>query len=202
MVKYTIRVDKIKDDTLESIKKFLEHDRYTRYLVYEEIADETKKIHYQGFVEFDDNLVGWHQERWSRHFKEYKQGSKSSAQVKKDEYLIYITKDKKKVLSKGCTDDFINTLETQSYHKVLTPQTKQKKQNYDFVKGYLEAMKRVPTDDRESLAEQSIEYFKEHSKIFDKFIIRRFVNLAVLQDEKINKDRYKRSMVAAICEDW
>lgn len=165
MTKYTIRIDEQGDDTLDRLKAFLDHDRYIRYLVYREIADITKKVHYQGFVEFPDEYISWHTGRWSLRFKDFPKGKKSSALVKKDNYMIYITKDKDLVLSKGCTEDFINTLETQSYHKV--PQVIKK----DYYQMFFEYIKQQPEVDQRKykiqwIAETLVDYMGlEHREI-------------------------------------
>lgn len=117
MVYYTVRIDTKGDSTLDRLKTFLDHERYIKYLVYKETSDVTKKVHYQGFVEIADDHHAWHKTRWSKAFPDYTKGQKSSALVNKDSYLVYVTKDKDLVLSKGCTEEFINTLQTQSYHK-------------------------------------------------------------------------------------
>lgn len=130
MVNYTIRIDDNGIDTLQRLISFLKHDRYTKCLVYREVATVTKKLHYQGFVEMDESAVGCHKTMWSTSFKDHPGSKKSSAIVKKDEYLVYVTKDKDLVFSKGCTDDFINKLETQSYKKEKVLDTYTKFLNY------------------------------------------------------------------------
>lgn len=117
MTKYTIRIDDNGVDTYDRLKDFLDHDRYVRYLIYREVSDKTKKLHYQGFVEISDDFVSWHTGRWCTKFKDYSKGKKSSTVVKKDNYMIYISKDKDLVFSKGCTQDFIDSLQSQSYKK-------------------------------------------------------------------------------------
>lgn len=117
-MKYTIRLDDVSEhNTLESLTKFLDSPRYTSYLIYREISDEVGKLHYQGVVEFDHEALSWHKERWSRIFKMYKKGSKSTALMKKNNYEIYITKDKDRILTKGYTEEFIAELESSSYKK-------------------------------------------------------------------------------------
>lgn len=117
-MKYTIRLDdKPELNTLDSLTKFLDHPRYTSYLIYREISEDVGKLHFQGVVEFDHESLSWHKERWSRLFSKYKKGSKSSAIMKKNNYEIYITKDKDRVLTFGYTEEFIAELESSSYKK-------------------------------------------------------------------------------------
>lgn len=119
---YTIRID---DDashnpsTLERLSQFLQHQRYIKYLVYREVSDVTKKLHYQGIVDIEEKTLSSHRMSWCHTFSDYSKGHKSTAIVKKlDEYMIYITKDKDKVLSKGFTDEEIEELQSKSYKKI------------------------------------------------------------------------------------
>lgn len=134
---YTIRIDDNDThtpSTLERLTKFLEWEHYNAYLVYREYGDDTGKLHYQGFVEFDSSHLSAHKERFSRLFKDYPKGKKSSAIMKKEQYKVYITKDKDRILSKGYTEGWIQELETQSYKKDETV----KKDYYDRFYEYLQ----------------------------------------------------------------
>lgn len=148
MVKYTIRIDAkyvgdnndiledewLPDSTRNRLVKFLEEgSRYTAYLVYREIAVETKKVHYQGVIEVDTKDAEWHRERWCRLFKDYPKGKKSSAIMKKFNYETYITKDKDKVCVKGYTPEFIKSLEDASYSK----EEKTKRDYFDRFKSWI-----------------------------------------------------------------
>lgn len=147
-MKYTIRIDAkylgdnkdiledewLPDSTRNRLLGFLEEgSRYTGYLVYREVASETQKVHYQGVVEIDEKDVSWHKERWSRVFKDYPKGKKSTALMKKLNYEVYITKDKDRVCVKGYTEDFIKACEEASYSK----EERTKKDYFDRFKYYL-----------------------------------------------------------------
>lgn len=133
-MKYTIRIDAKEDElesasdsTLNRLLKFLNDTRYTACLVYREVSSEIQKLHYQGVIELDSKDVSWHKERWCRLFKDYPKGKKSSSIMKKDQYEVYITKDKDQVLNRGYTEEYIKDLESKSYTKEI----KVKKDYYD-----------------------------------------------------------------------
>lgn len=129
-MKYTIRIDAKEgedengqDSTKNRLLAFLNDNRYTACLVYRELSSEVKKLHYQGVIEVDEKDVSWHKERWSRLFKDYTKGQKSTALMKKDNYEIYVTKDKDQVYTKGYTEEFIKELESRSYTKEVRAKT-------------------------------------------------------------------------------
>lgn len=125
-MKYTIRIDakevdeeyeEAQDSTKNRLLAFLNDDRYTACMIYREYSSVVKKLHYQGVIELDEKDVSWHKERWSRMFKDFPKGKKSTALMKKDNYEVYITKDKDRVYAKGYTEEFIKELESKSYTK-------------------------------------------------------------------------------------
>ncbi|MEO5351388.1 MAG: hypothetical protein H7836_17365 [Magnetococcus sp. YQC-3] len=137
---FTIRID---DDvshspsTLDRLTDFLQHHRYIKYLVYREVSAVTKKLHYQGIVEIEEKTRSSHRMSWCNTFRDYSKGHKSTAIVKKlDEYMIYITKDKDKVLSKGYTDEEIEELQSKSYKK-KTGRAPRPNDLYDIYMEYL-----------------------------------------------------------------
>lgn len=123
MNKYTFRVDMLsivsREETENRIEKCL--SRYPKYLISLEVADKSKKLHYQGIVHSDD-LHRTYQEHCKSFFKEWKgergkKGPTSFAQVRNDNYEVYITKDHEYYLSKGYTDEEIEVLHEKSYKK-------------------------------------------------------------------------------------
>lgn len=113
---YTIRLDVLHQNDGEMLKKYL--SKYSKYLVYEEIADKTLKVHYQGIVRFDSEEDAKNEkQRFYDMFRKHPKGSKSMAKVNKKTYEVYITKDKNCYVSKGYTQDDIDALESMSYPK-------------------------------------------------------------------------------------
>lgn len=132
MNRYTFRLDDIPEKTGISseemnsrLKKFfIEHDSvFSRYIIANEIAVKTGKHHYQGVI-FTDLKHSTYQKQVYKMFPEWKgkRGDKagliSLAEVKKDEYIVYTTKDYNFFLIKGFTDSQIDELHKQSYQKV------------------------------------------------------------------------------------
>lgn len=116
VVKATLRVDNRDDDTLSRLQSFL--SRYEKYLVYEEVSDKQKKLHYQGVVYVNsDKEYNAMKVRFSTHFKDWEKGSKSMSLVKKDTYEVYITKDGKQVFNQGFSEEEVENLQKQSYKK-------------------------------------------------------------------------------------
>lgn len=116
MIKSTIRLDVLGESTEDRLESFL--TRYEKYLIYEEVADKTKKIHYQGVIYVnDDKAYGAMKTRFCTHFKEWPKGTKSMALVKKDTYEVYISKDKNPKYVKNFSDEDIKDLQDKSYKK-------------------------------------------------------------------------------------
>lgn len=112
----TIRIDHIDDTVPKRLISFLES--YPKALVYEEVSDETKKLHYQGWIQVeDDKAYNAMKVRFSTSFKSHTKGQKSMAKVKKESYKSYICKDGKQFYRKGVTDEELVELEKNSYKK-------------------------------------------------------------------------------------
>lgn len=125
MIAATIRVDDINDATNDLVLKYV--DKYDKYLVYYEIADITKKGHYQGIVWVNDEKeYSAMKVRFSSTFPEHKASSKSMAKVKTDNYETYITKDGDLRFNKGYSMDEIEKLASKSYKKGEIKKTKKK----------------------------------------------------------------------------
>lgn len=175
--RYHIRVDKIRDITLDHLKEWLEKHNIKTYLISEEVGTETSKIHYQGFVDIDLSIRS--EKTWRANLRDNMRTTgknQYSLTLKHGNLETYICKDGKIVLQ---SDDLhplqIEQWKSESYKK------KDKDGASTFTKKYLEAMKDIPDNQsRDLLTYNTIIWFKENSKIFDKFIIRRFVNLALV----------------------
>lgn len=116
---YAIRVDIIGDDTHARMERFL--SVYDKYLVYEEIAAKTKKLHLQGIV-WTDGTDSAIRTRWlecypSDPWEAKYEKKKSCTKMRKDSYEIYITKDENLKYSKNYTEEEIKHLQEQSYKK-------------------------------------------------------------------------------------
>lgn len=127
MNRYTFRVDIIPDVDIDIIKKrveqALESSESEKYLISLEEAKKTKKLHYQGVI-YSSLKFMTYKKRMEGIFPEWKgtrgckgQGKRSFAEVKGDSYEIYITKDDNIKYVKGYTDEEIQLLKSQSYHK-------------------------------------------------------------------------------------
>lgn len=159
-VAVTIRVDIIGDGTYEAMDKFL--SKYEKYLVYEEESDKTKKLHYQGIIWLPDSKAhNAIKNRFSNHFSDWTRGQKSMALVRKEQYEIYITKDKKRVWSKGYTQEEIEQLESQSYHKnVKQPVLTSFQRAYQYCKDH----GLTTSSDGWQIAEMLIDYYRDNVK--------------------------------------
>jgi len=162
MIKVTIRLDDIGDGTSETLRTFLNH--YDKYLVYQEIAEKTKKLHFQGVIYvLDVKAYGAMKTRFSTVFKAWTRGMKSMALVKKDAYEVYITKDGNMFASKGFTEAEIQRLEVQSYPKeegndsiVTSP--------YKKVLQYCKDQGATSSTNGWELCVLILKYYMEHSK--------------------------------------
>ena len=112
-------MDHIDDNTPIQLKKFLE--KYDRVLCYKEIASKTKKVHYQGYIEFNDKKpYTAAKQRWSDRLSSdiYVKGKKSFALERNEgRARIYVTKDRDRFYIKGYTNDELELFESQSYQK-------------------------------------------------------------------------------------
>lgn len=115
-MRYTLRLDKISDTDELTLSKYLE--KYMKYLVYFEISQKTKKPHWQGVIEFNDEKeYKAAKVRFTSMFPEHKGSKKSMTSVKKETYEIYISKDGDMFKCAGWTQQEIEQLQSQSYRK-------------------------------------------------------------------------------------
>jgi len=117
---YTLRVDANETFKREDIKAFLDREQIPRYLMFFEIANKTKKEHYQGFIYLPDNSAPFlkiFRDRIRHFFKSYAAGSFSCAKINKANYLIYVTKDGDLVCKKDISNTDVDILQSQSYKK-------------------------------------------------------------------------------------
>jgi len=186
---FAIRVDCVRDTTLEHLGEWLAKHS-PKYFLYEELGEKTGKVHYQGVVDLDlkvkDITV------WRQHLKDMLKSDKKNAYslaiIKKSNYYIYCTKDKKMVLVKGYTQEYLKECESLSYNK--SSQTFAAKL-YEACKPLVRTEVNVlgkkvmkPIDTHE-LIKKVCEMFSEETKIFDKFIIVRFVTMI---EHKLNEE--------------
>lgn len=121
---YTVRLDVLNPEDGDTLKKYLE--KYSKYLVFEEVSSKTQKLHYQGVVYFDsEQEYKAAKVRFSSMFKSHTRGKKSMAKVKSEDYEIYISKDGKCFIAKEYTEEDIAILHSKSYKK--TDKKKDKK---------------------------------------------------------------------------
>lgn len=113
---FTFRLDYDDNINIEKVKEFFTiYDAdFTKYLVYEELADITGKLHAQGIIEFkgSDNKI---RNKLVKFFK-VSGGKYSMAKIKTlENYEVYITKQKKRICSKGYSEEQILQFENASY---------------------------------------------------------------------------------------
>jgi len=178
MERYHIRVDRIGDRTLEFLTDWIKKHDIKTYLISEEIGSQTGKVHYQGFVDIDmskRNEKAWRQNlRDSMHITGRNQVSLT---IKHGNLETYICKDGKIILQSNDLHQLqIEQWKTESYNKDSRKDSEGKN---NFTKKYLQAMSSLPVKDRHNLTIESIKYFRDNTKVFDKFIIKRFVYLAM-----------------------
>jgi len=156
----TIRLDVLTEDDAERLRQYLV--KYTKYLVYEEIADKTEKLHYQGIIIFhDDKEFTNAKVRFSTYFPNHSRGKKSMSKVKKSTYAVYITKDGKIFASSGYTDGEIESLRELSYQK-----TKEKVIYNGFANAleYCKGHEVTASSDGWQIASVLIDYYREKTK--------------------------------------
>lgn len=126
MNKATFRVDvlaHISQDIIEQrIAEALKDLKSEKYLISLEKADgESKKLHYQGII-FYDMKYETYKKRMEAFFPEWKgergkKGARSFAEVRTDNYEIYVTKDYNFKFVKGYSKEEIDELYSKSYKK-------------------------------------------------------------------------------------
>lgn len=202
---YAIRVDIIGDmDTYGRMERFL--SVFDKYLVYEEVADETKKLHLQGIIWTDrsDSAI---RTRWTEHYPsdpwEAKYAKKKScAKVREDSYEIYITKDGNLKYNKNYTEEEIKLLQEKSYKK---EDKKEKKKNTIFFEIVMEKwnesrMKdklKGGRGDRDDIIKWLLKEFHGLRKLWDTPILIRYANYL---EYDADPDRHVKSILAA-CRD-
>lgn len=177
-----IRVDAISEATKDLLESWLK-EHSSKYLIYEEIGAMTKKLHYQGCVELDLGIKNI--DAWRKNVKDLikptEKNQYSLAKIKKaGKYLVYITKDKKKIISSGYTDEEIEHLESQSYPKddrskqSFTEKLYQKvkEELVDYYMNY-NGKKIMKALDRSKLVKMVIKEFCNNTKVFDRMVIMR-----------------------------
>lgn len=155
----TIRLDVINDDDADVLKKYL--DKYSKYLVYEEIADITKKKHYQGIIRVNDEKeFNACKVRFTTMFPNHKASKKSMSKVRSKNYEIYIAKDGKVFERKGYSDEEIQALQEKSYKKGNEPVASSLAKAMSYCKD------RGITDSSNgwSICETLIDYYRENVK--------------------------------------
>lgn len=128
--------DQDQDETFNTLQKYLAHERFEEILIYYEKAKSTGKMHYQGYVKIPEEHKKWMQHRWNEFFtaSQYPKGTKSTAEIRKETYKIYITKGKNVAFVRNVTEERIKELEEQSYEIVAKPQKPQFQDTfYDYI---------------------------------------------------------------------
>lgn len=188
-----LRVDRLGENTLTVLEEWLLRHS-PKYYLYEEVGDKTGKVHYQGVCDLDlkdKPIKNWRQSIRDLLNPQYK-NAYSLAYIKKSNYFIYATKDKKMVLNKGYSEEYLKELEEQSYTK--SAQT--------FAKSLYAKCKEVcckmvmRPDGRKCMApinthdliKTICDYFADETKVFDKFVIVRF---ATMIEYKLNRDHLR-----------
>lgn len=161
---FTIRLDVLFEDEFDKdlLTKYV--DKYEKYLVYEEVSNKTKKLHYQGIVWVTDlKAFNAAKTRFTTMFKEtHPRSNRSMAPVRKDNYEVYITKDLKKVMSRGYTDEEIERLQSQSYSK--EDRTGNTRSQYENIINYLRDRGIHDTSSGWDICEKLIEYYRDTRK--------------------------------------
>lgn len=114
----TVRLDELSDQDLVHLEEVLAP--YEKYVVYREIADVTRKPHFQGYVACGtgDNAKEAKQRFVDMFRSTHKPSQRSFNQVRKiEKYMRYVAKDKDLVLRKGVTDEHIEQCERESFKK-------------------------------------------------------------------------------------
>ena len=130
MIFSTVRLDIVHDDDSDRLSQFLSSLQDVKYVVYREIGDKTKKLHLQGYVQFDnmDAYDHTHDQFKEVFGKTHNRFQRSFTIVRKREkYMIYVSKDKNLEFQSGYTEEELKEKENLSYKKGSKPQTFQEK---------------------------------------------------------------------------
>lgn len=189
MEELAIRIDAVRDTTLEDVKKWVREVTGKCYL-YEELGGETKKVHYQGVIGLDLSVKSI--DAWRKNLKDVVKptgkNQHSLTMIKKPEYKVYCTKDKKRVFQLGYTDEELLEYENASYSKV-SDTSDEKKMPFadkmykdvvrDIVRFRIDVLgnKEMIAVDERKLMRYIVEYMCKHTKVHDKFVVVRFFHL-------------------------
>lgn len=217
MDQYAVRVDIIGyNETHERMQQFL--DGLSKYLVYEEVASKTKKLHLQGVVYYDGREKDL-RDKWNECFPvdpwEAKVAKKKAlAKVRSEKYEIYITKDNNLKYNKNFTEEEINTLYKQSYQKQEEEkEEKVKKPLFREVilqrwAEYYETCRKAHVDmygnadslpkriTRRKITQWLIEEFNCMTQLYDTPVLVKYTNLL---EYRVDKHRHVEGMLNA-CE--
>lgn len=186
----TVRLDVINEADGDMLIKFL--SMYDKYLVYEEIAEKTGKLHYQGVIHFADiRAFNAAKSRFTTMFgKTHPRSKKSMAQVRKEEYKYYITKDGKLFTSKNYTQDEIDALASkwksrQNFDVDVKVKSKTSEKFIDVIEDkYAEwildrktrGVKYAEMPSREEIQRWIIHTFKTLRKLWDVGVVTKYTN--------------------------
>lgn len=126
MIFSTVRLDVVHNDDSDRLSQFLSSLQDVKYVVYREIGDKTKKLHLQGYIQFNDMDSYDHaHDQFKEVFgKTHNRFQRSFTIVRKREkYMIYVSKDKNLEFQSGYTEEELKEKENLSYKKADKPQT-------------------------------------------------------------------------------
>lgn len=164
---FTIRLDEI-EETEQQLRDFLSaHDKFfTRYVIAKEVAEQTKKRHYQGWIEVTCARSTW--QNWIKVFP-HKKHQKSFAEMRSETYRSYAVKDGDIKFDKGVTDDEIAAWKAASYRKgdESTSGREKRKGVFEQIREYIieYKQKHATTEfDGWSIAKLIIKWYLDHNK--------------------------------------
>lgn len=168
MLTFTVRLDDIAGcDTQQLIEEFLQkhNECFQRYVVCHEIAQVTKKPHYQGWIEVDAARSSW--QKWIQMFP-HKGTQKSFELMKKEEYRAYVVKDGDIRYQKGVTEAEIKEWREKSFTKEECEKKIKDKRpsNYEAITEYVTRMMEESSErpDGWKIAKWIILWYQKHSK--------------------------------------
>lgn len=182
-------MDVVRDTTFQDVTKWVRDVSMKCYL-YEEVGSETKKVHYQGVIELDLSVKSI--DAWRKNLKDIVKptgkNQHSLTMIKKPEYKVYCTKDKKRAFQLGYTDEELALYESQSYAKVSDTSDERKmtfaeRMYADVVKDIVRfrvdvlGNREMLAVDERKLMRYIVEYMCKHTKVYDKFVVVRFFHM-------------------------
>lgn len=195
MTELAVRIDAVGDDIEkfeDKLRQWL-NDNSEKYLLYVEIGEQTKKLHYQGIVELDLKKKGI--DAWRKNLKDMmkefleqedvdkRRNRHSLTQIKCENYRAYISKDKECFICKGYDEEYIKKWESVGYKK---NKGKAKTFAEDLYQGFVEKYVKVYQNcygkqqaefSIRELYEFLVQQFCDRTKVFDMFILKRFAHL-------------------------